>query len=151
MHSQTLQFPCVSLTHSQHLYPLPNPPTPLHLVNAIPTPIPSPDPMLIQPFLFFCVKSIPDNPLVSQLWSGKAQSCIILPCSMHPSLSFLALYISVLFPVCCTFSIPHCLLPVMTMPVPTPIGPILTCLYYSRVFRIIPEHPFPILNLLTLS
>ena len=34
-----------------------------------------------------------------------------LPCSMHPSLSFLALYISVLSPVHCTFPMSHCSLP----------------------------------------
>ena len=34
----------------------------------------------------------------------------------------------------------------MTMTEPTPIFPIPTCLHHSRVIRIIPEHPLPILN-----
>ena len=40
------------------------------------------------------------------------QSLIVyLPHSMHPSLSFLTLYISVLSPVCCMFPMPHRSLP----------------------------------------
>ena len=34
----------------------------------------------------------------------------------------------------------------MTMTVPTPICPILTCLHHSWVFRTIPKHPLPIPN-----
>ena len=34
----------------------------------------------------------------------------------------------------------------MTVTVPTPIRPILTCLRPSRVIRIIPEHPMPLPN-----
>ena len=34
----------------------------------------------------------------------------------------------------------------MTVTEPTPIHPILTCLCPSRVIRIIPEHPMPLLN-----
>ena len=35
---------------------------------------------------------------------------------------------------------------VTTVTIPTPIHPIPTCLRPSRVIRIIPEHPMPLLN-----
>ena len=74
----------------------PNPLTPLHLNNAFPTLYPFlTQPNTIQPSLF-CVKSIPNVSLVSQLQSGKARSCTSLIQCILVHLSLLSIY---LFPL----------------------------------------------------
>ena len=74
-HSQTLRLPCVSSTHSQHLYPF--------LTHCF-----------LDLLFFFCIKTIPDDSSVSRLWLGEAWLCTSLTqCILLRSVLFCPLYI----------------------------------------------------------
>ena len=161
MHSRTLWLPCVSLTHSR-----PDAPStfPLPRIKSIPDIHTHSRPDTIQPSLF--LHQVYSQHFIS-LTTAVGQSLIVyLPCSICPSLFFLALYISVslLSTVCssvssfatlCSFlyvssSVPHLHLSSFHLSLFYPsVNPtLLFCTYlttHSRSFRSTQSLPHPAL------
>ena len=83
--------------------------TPLHLVNAFPTPTPIPNLIHLCPSLLLC--QVHSQWSISLVTAVGQSPITYLPCSMHHSLLFLTTYIFVSPPVCCMFLMSHHSLP----------------------------------------
>ena len=127
MHSQTLWPPCISSTHSQ-----PNTPSafPLHCIKSIPDIHTHPQPDAIQPSLF--LHQVHSQQFIGLMTVVRQSPITYLPHSICSSLSFLALYISVPSPVCCTFSYTSLFTTLCSFPLSHPQFPISTypCFIY---------------------